>query len=89
VLCATGHVATLKPSPGRWCALCLGARGRAKALWHREHVCRCGADLLSRVHSGTRSTGYQQWPQAHLGRGDEHVGGANTFSLHSFDDICT
>jgi hypothetical protein len=35
---------------------------------------------LSLVHRGTRSTGYRQWPWAHLGRGSEPAGGANTFS---------
>jgi hypothetical protein len=35
-LCAMGHVATPEPSSGGWRALCLGARGRARALWHWE-----------------------------------------------------
>jgi hypothetical protein len=52
-----GHVATLEPSSGGWHALCLGSRGGAKALWHRERIWSRGADLLGLVHSGTRSTG--------------------------------
>jgi hypothetical protein len=36
VLCITGHVVTLEPSSGEWRAMCLGARGRARALWHWE-----------------------------------------------------
>jgi hypothetical protein len=35
---AMGHVTTLEPSPGGWCTMCLGARGIARALWHRELV---------------------------------------------------
>jgi hypothetical protein len=30
-LCAMEHVATLEPSSDGWCALCLGARGGARA----------------------------------------------------------
>jgi hypothetical protein len=61
-LCAAGHMATPEPSPGRWRALCLGARGGARALWHRERVWSREADLLSLVHMGTRSAGYQHIP---------------------------
>jgi hypothetical protein len=33
---AVGHVVTSEPSSGRWRARCHGARGNARALWHRE-----------------------------------------------------
>jgi hypothetical protein len=38
MLGASGHVAAPEPSPDGWCALCHGAHGRARALWHREWV---------------------------------------------------
>jgi hypothetical protein len=38
VLDASEHVVTPEPSPGGWSPLCHGARGRARALWHRERV---------------------------------------------------
>jgi hypothetical protein len=73
---ASRHLATPEPFPGGWLALCHGAhgdtgalfwqvacsvpraRGGARALWSH------GADLLSLVHRGTRSTGYREWPPA-------------------------
>jgi hypothetical protein len=39
---AVGHVETPKPSPDGWRARCHGARGEARALWHRERVWSCG-----------------------------------------------
>jgi hypothetical protein len=62
MLYATGNVATSEPSSGRWHALCLEARGGARALWHRERIWSRGADLLSLVHGGTQSVGYKQCP---------------------------
>jgi hypothetical protein len=56
-----GHVATPEPSSSRWRALYLGARGGARALWHRERTQSHGADLLSLVHSGTRYAGYRHF----------------------------
>jgi hypothetical protein len=35
-LCAMDHVVTPEPSSGGWHALCLGARGGVRALWHQE-----------------------------------------------------
>jgi hypothetical protein len=55
-----GHVMTPEPSSGEWRAMCLGACGGARVLWHQERTWGHGADLLSLVHKGTRSTGYRQ-----------------------------
>jgi hypothetical protein len=52
-----GHVVTSEPSSGGWRALCLGARGGARASWHREWIWSRGADLSSLVHRGTQSAG--------------------------------
>jgi hypothetical protein len=51
-----------EPSSSRWFAMCLRARGGARALWHRERIWSLEDDLFSLMHRGTRSVGYRQWP---------------------------
>jgi hypothetical protein len=60
VLCAMEHVVTPEPSFDGWHALCVGACGGARALWHRKQIWSREGDLLSLVHRGTWSTRYRQ-----------------------------
>jgi hypothetical protein len=41
------------------------------------------------VRGGTRSSGYQQWPRVHPGRGCEPTGGANILFPCSLSESCT
>jgi hypothetical protein len=60
VLGASGHVATPESSPGGWRALCHGHVAAPEPSPAGCGVWRRGAGLLSLVHRGTRSVGYQQ-----------------------------
>jgi hypothetical protein len=90
VLCATGHVAEPELSDTRSRSGAMGIRGGTGSL-------SCLVQSLAPWGWSFKSCaqGYPVCripivaPRAHLGRGDKPASGANTFSLHNFDDICT
>jgi hypothetical protein len=66
---ATIHVATPEPTS-------IGRQGSVlQDMWVHIPLLILDLKLICR---GTRSTGYRQWPRAHLGRGCEPAGGDNS-----------